>query len=408
MQFMEEKLRKMMVVEDMPYQREAMVAMLSCLHEETVFAAENGVAASKILRKHHREIDVIFTDLQMPEMDGLQLIEFLGELHYRGCVFICSHMDQKIIDLAIELARRKAIHLVGCLDKELNEELLIAMFERVRSVKAHYFPYQHLIKKNELLEALLQKSVVPYFQPQIDSRTRRVKGFEVLSRIILPGTKQTLTPDYFIPVANKYAMANMLTMSLLEVAIAEFKQIIKVTGRAGLNMSFNICPSQLDDDDMPNELFDLCQHLEFPTENLVIEITESDVIETDKRLKNLNRLRLLGFGCSLDDFGMGFTSIRQIHNYPFTEVKMDKSLLLGIELDHYAQRLYDHLYYITQEYEMSLIIEGVETHAQASYFNKYPDVLLQGYLITHPKPIEEITHWYRAWSDQFTSSSSPF
>lgn len=389
-----------MVVEDMPHQREAMVAMLSCLHEETVFAAENGLQASEMLRTQHREIDVIFTDLQMPEMDGLELIEFLGDIRYRGCVFICSHMEQKIIDLAIELARRKAIHLIGCLDKALNEDLLEAMFERVRSVKMHYFSHEHLLKKRELLEALVQKSVVPYFQPQIDIRTRQVRGFEVLSRIILPGTQETLTPDCFIPVANKFDMANMLTFALVEVAIVEFKKIIQLSGNEALDMSINICPSQLDDDDMPNELRELCQQLDFSPEHLIIEITESDVIETDKRLKNLNRLRLMGFGCSLDDFGMGFTSIRQIHNYPFTEVKMDKSLVLGIEQDLYAQRLYDQLYELSQGYGLTLVIEGIETHAHASYFERYPNAFLQGYLITRPKPIDEICGWYSDWLAQ--------
>ena len=108
----------------------------------------------------------------------------------------------------------------------------------------------------------------------------------------------------------------------------------------------------------------------------------------------------MGFGCSLDDFGTGFTSIRQIHNYPFTEVKMDKSLVLGIEHDLYAQRLYQQLYELAQEYELSLVVEGIETPEQARYFKKYPDVFLQGYLISPPKPIEEVSLWYSEWLNQ--------
>lgn len=397
---------KALVVEDMRSQREAMVSLLVDIGVEEVLSAENGVTASELLKIQHRQIEVIFTDLQMPKMDGLQLIEYLGDISYSGCVFICSHMEQKIIDLAIELARRKSIHLIGCIDKSLDEKLISVMLHRAKRIRYELFQDVELLKKRKLKASLEQKCVVPYYQPQIDVFTNKVTGFEVLCRLHLPGSNLILTPDMFIPVANKFGLANMLTISLMECSLLEFKKLQKELNiNAGsdsdyLSMSINICPSQLDDDSLPVTLEDLCKRFDISANKITIEITEADVIETDIRLKNLDRLRLIGFGCSLDDFGMGFTSIRQLNNYPFTEVKFDKSLVMGIEQDNYAQRLCEQLYEISEQSNMNFVIEGVETPEQAKFFQQYEKIRLQGFLISRPKPFEEICRWYRAWLHQ--------
>ena len=97
---------------------------------------------------------------------------------------------------------------------------------------------------------------------------------------------------------------------------------------------------------------------------------------------------------------MGFTSLRQLHNYPFTEVKFDKSLVLGVDQDHYAQRLCQQLYEISEVSDFNFVIEGVEVPEQASFFERYKKVTLQGFLISRPKPIEEMARWYRAWQKQ--------
>lgn len=402
-------ISKALVVEDMRSQREAIISLLCLAGVEEVLAAENGVEASDILKIQHRQIDVVFTDLQMPNMDGLQLIEFLGEIGYAGCVFICSHMEQKIIDLAIELARRKSIHLIGCIDKTLDETLLSVMLYRAKTIQDELFVHDHLLKKRELRESLEQKCIVPYYQPQIDVSTNKVVGFEVLCRLHLPDSNQILTPDMFIPVANKFNLANQLTFTLMDIAVLEFKVLqekldvenhVMQSNVSALTMSINICPSQLDSDDLPLKLKAICDKYDFPPKQLTIEITEADVIETDTRLKNLDRLRLLGFGCSLDDFGMGFTSIRQLHNYPFTEVKFDKSLVIGIEQDNYSQRLCEQLYDIRETSNINFVVEGIETPSQAEYFDRYDNITLQGFFISRPKPLDEICRWYRAWLHQ--------
>ena len=164
-------ISKVLVVEDMASQRMAMASLLESIGVEEVHTAEDGLVARKYLQINHRQIDVIITDLQMPNMDGLQLLEYLGEIKFSGCVFICSHMEQKIIDLAIELARLKSIHLIGCIDKTLDEKLIKVMLQRatrVRNEFGHEFEY---IKKRELKEALENGCVVPYYQPQIDLAT---------------------------------------------------------------------------------------------------------------------------------------------------------------------------------------------------------------------------------------------
>ncbi len=382
-----------MVVEDEWYHREALVTLLSYLDLESVSSAANGELAIEQLSLGKQTFDIIFTDLQMPVMDGLQLLEHLGEIEYSGGVFICSHMEQKIIDLAIELARRQSIHLIGCIDKSLNEDLIRIMLNRAQQVRNYYSISDHVISQTLLSRSLNENCLIPVFQPKLDIFNADITGFEVLSRIKDAQTGEIISPDRFIPVASRCNLVNQLTFVLLEIAIPQFQVLEKEFQGQKLELSVNICPSQLDDDHLPIALAALCKRFEFPAKQLVAEITESDVIETDIRLKNLDRLRLAGFGCSLDDFGMGFTSIRQIHNYPFTEVKLDKSLVMGIEADQYAERLCEQLYAISEQYKLNMVIEGIETESQLNYFRRFHNVRAQGFFFTKPLALEDMLEW---------------
>ena len=101
----------------------------------------------------------------------------------------------------------------------------------------------------------------------------------------------------------------------------------------------------------------------------------------------------------MDDFGTGFTNLTQLRTLPFTEIKIDRSLIRNIQSDKFSQVIVESLKQIAKEQHFTLVAEGIEQFSELEYLqNEFEDpILLQGYLICRPKPCNEMVHWYKNW-----------
>jgi len=116
------------------------------------------------------------------------------------------------------------------------------------------------------------------------------------------------------------------------------------------------------------------------------------------QLETLNRLRMHGFGISLDDFGVGFTNMNQLRNLPFTEIKIDRSLISHIETDLFSQVVVSSLFNITSKDNLDLVAEGVERPEELVYLRHYRrNLAIQGFLFSRPKPQGEFISWAKDW-----------
>lgn len=131
---------------------------------------------------------------------------------------------------------------------------------------------------------------------------------------------------------------------------------------------------------------------------ICLEITEEEAIIHSDQMETLNRLRIQGLGLAIDDFGTGYTSMSQLRNYPFTKnLKVDRSLIGGISKDKLAQTMVRSILSITSELGMQVILEGVESVEDLNYIAGFNNYSIQGYIVSKPKPLEEIIKWAKHW-----------
>ncbi|SFD20297.1 EAL domain-containing response regulator [Pseudoalteromonas denitrificans] len=361
----------------------------------SVFISAAAVIESMQIKKTH--YDVIFTDLNMPDIDGMGLIRCLGQQNYQGGIIIVSEMDPRVISLACELAKAQMTHLIGNLSKPITLDGLLYELDKLHTFLRKGTHSTLALTEDELIDAITENQITPHYQPKIDSKTNRVSSIEVLARIVRPQDSFPIPPSAFIPTAEKYDLINLLTFQLFEKSSADHQRLVETLDH-DFKTAINLSSTQLTDLDCPDKLETILDVYNMKPDQVILEITEEHALANDKQLETLNRLRLRGFGVSLDDFGTGFTNLNQLRTLPFTEIKIDRSLICELHNDLFSQTIVNALVSLTNKQNIDLVAEGIETFEELEFLQSYnKNILLQGYLISKPKPITELLQWHRHW-----------
>ncbi|WP_166421762.1 EAL domain-containing protein [Pseudoalteromonas sp. Z1A8] len=379
-----------------------LIVMEAILNElgmsDTITTCLSAKEALDKVKKDINYFDAIFTDLNMPEMDGMELIRHLGGLNYQGGIIIVSEMDHKVISLAANLANQHNAHLIGNISKPVQLSQVSRLLIKVAQLNSHTLLKESAISKDELIDTLKNDEITPFYQPKINADSNRIESVEVLARIVSSKNGNVILPNRFISVAEQHNLIDQITFSLFEKATSEFINIKAQLGH-DFKMAFNLSPTQLDDLNCPNKLLLILELNQLPPSNIIIEITEQHALSSLTQLETLNRLRMHGFGVSLDDFGVGFTNINQLRNLPFTEVKIDRSLISHIETDLFSQVVVSSLFNITSKDHLDLVAEGVERPEELAYLRHYKrNLAIQGFLFSYPKPQSEFISWAKDWA----------
>lgn len=392
-------LNSVLVVEDVKSVQQVLVEQLTQLGVRQVTAVSDGLQALDAVQQSPNSFQAIITDLLMPNMDGLQLLEQLGDAGYQGGVIIASGLERRIIELSVEIARSHQVRLVGSLSKPVTSEQLHILMQRVLRLSDTKFEEKQPLSQEQVLTAIEQGHLLPYYQPKIDALSRQITGYEVLCRVDLPGEKHILLPDLFISTAAKFKLLDQLTEQLLEQSLSEVYKHQKEFVNGFPSLAFNLSPVQLFEESMVERIIELAVRFRLLPKFLTLEVTEQQALHKPEQLSLLNRLRIHGFGVALDDFGTGFTNLKQLRELPFTEIKLDKCLSQGIHQDQLSQVVLDSLFAFADKLDMKIVVEGIDDIADFEFLQGKALTSLQGFLISRPKPLSEIIRWQRAWQE---------
>jgi diguanylate cyclase (GGDEF)-like protein/PAS domain S-box-containing protein len=226
------------------------------------------------------------------------------------------------------------------------------------------------------------------YQPVAGTAQRRVLGVEALARWDHPELGP-VSPEEFIGLAEEDGLIVPLQRWVLETATAEHARL--VAGGRDLKLGVNISVRHLQARCLVEDVTRALQRSGLPAQQLMIEVTESVLIDDDDRLlTELAQLSALGCIVSLDDFGKGYSSLAYLARLPVQVLKMDRGFVSGIDTDPRGAALVGSVVDLGRTLGMDVVAEGVETRAQAEVLARLGCTFLQGWLIGRPVPAAEL------------------
>ena len=211
----------------------------------------------------------------------------------------------------------------------------------------------------DLRRALEENEFVPYFQPKVDLATGRVAGAEALLRWNHP-TEKNVSPDVFIPLAEQTGLIVPLTLHVIAAAVRECSAW-RATG-GDYSVAVNLSARALVEAQLPDHVEELCRCWDLPFDALVLEITESMIVDDPARaLPVVQRLAGLGVRLSIDDFGTGYSSFEYLKTLPVREMKIDRSFVAAMADDPRDAAIVRCAIELGRSLGLRIVAEGVET-----------------------------------------------
>jgi EAL domain-containing protein (putative c-di-GMP-specific phosphodiesterase class I) len=241
----------------------------------------------------------------------------------------------------------------------------------------------------ELPGAVGRGELLPYYQPQLDVASGRIVGAEALARWRHPRLGM-VPPSEFIPVAEEIGAIREIGEFMIDQACAFAASMAYYP----VQISVNVSALQLADPEFGARLTETFTRHGLKPGQLTIELTESrPIADIPDAGEQLGRLRELGIGISIDDFGIGHSSLKQLESLPFTELKIDQSLIRD-DTDETWTRVAS-IVAIVRHRGLRIVAEGIETQEQYDRVRDAGCDRVQGYLLGMPMPAEEFVEFCR-------------
>ncbi len=248
---------------------------------------------------------------------------------------------------------------------------------------------EDLMLSEPLRTALDAGDVRAFFQPIMDLSTGAVRGFEALARWNYQG--KLVPPQQMVAVAVRSGLVRDLTTSMLEQACAQLATWSHDLGHDWLQVAVNIPPLQVVDLDLPEQLADAIARHRLSAHQLVVEITEDGLLsDLDAARRVTSELRQAGVSLALDDFGTGYSSLAHLHEIPLTTLKVDRAFVVGLNEDPQVERFMRAVLRLGEDLQLGVVVEGVETAAQAETLRRLGCRMAQGYYFARPAPPETL------------------
>lgn len=403
--------RRLLVLDDDP----TIGAMLAMIAESAGFEATFTTEAGEFFRLLGEQAPShIALDLVMPDMDGVQVMAQLAARRCTAGIIITSGVGNRVLDAARRSAYEHGLNIVGALSKPFTPAAFRDMLTDAEAAARKEAPggLQELARSArtesgivpaDLEGALVRSEIFLVYQPQVNSRSGEVTGFEALVRWRHPDLGVVM-PDRFIPLAEEARLIDALTDRVIDIGLAwlaanfpDSGDEAAANGPEAKTLSVNVSPTSLDKRDFVSALVAACERHKVAPQRVILELTETATMRDPvATLDQLTRMRMKGFQLSIDDFGTGFSSMLQLARLPFSEIKIDKSFVMSAMQSMESRAVVRSIIELGKSFGLRTVAEGVEDASTLEYLRGRGCDILQGYHIARPMPAESIAAWIGA------------
>ncbi|MCY7262644.1 EAL domain-containing response regulator [Pseudomonas protegens] len=375
-----------LVLEDEPLQRLVTVTALKKVMPGQVHEAASGSEALALL-EHCERMDIAICDLKMPGMDGLAFLRHASQSGKLHSVILCSQIEPILRQTTASMIRRLGLNFLGDLGKPFNLERLTTLLTRYQNQRHGLVT---ALKKSELptladvIRGLDNGEFEPYYQPKVALDNASLQGAEALARWNHPQLG-VLPPSHFLHIMEHHSLLDRLFWQLFDQGLALRRKLAQKG--IPLSFSFNLHPSQLASQTLTESIAALLVLFQVPSSSITFEITETSLISAPaSSLENLVRLRVMGCGLAMDDFGAGYSSLDRLCELPFSQIKLDGTFVRKMGHHPRSSAIISYTVALARSLGMSLIIEGVETREQQERLLELGCDIAQGFVFARPMP----------------------
>ena len=345
----------------------------------------------------------VVLDLQMPGMDGIEVLRELADAEAEAGIILLSGMDERTLASAEGYGTARGLKIVATMQKPFVPEDLLAHLQGLRSTSTE-------LSAADLQNAIMHEELIVHYQPTIRrfaDGSWDISAMEALLRWEHP-QRGIIYPEKFVHMAEESGMGSVMTDFVIRRGVEQLKgwQV----ARLDLGLRINISAGLIADLDFPDRLEATLREYEIDPSYLTLELTEVAMLGQNTEVFDImTRLRVKNVNLAIDDFGIGYSSLTQLFAMPFNEMKIDKSLVMRIPESKEASIMVNALVDLAHKLNLTVCAEGVETEAALNFLASIGCDGAQGYFISHPIAAAEvravIDHWgtrdaARAKSDQ--------
>jgi EAL domain-containing protein (putative c-di-GMP-specific phosphodiesterase class I)/ActR/RegA family two-component response regulator len=362
----------------------------------TIFLeAANGREALAILDAPDSRVDLLLCDLDMPDMDGIELVRHLSARKENPALAFVSGIESGALRAAEALARAYGLRMLGCVAKPVT---LPALRRVLDQMSTEMRPREAAVAVNvteaRLLQAIEADELCLYYQPKVWIDPVSIHSVEAVVRWNHPD-HGVVGPGAFVPLAESSALIDRMTEKLVGIA---FRQQAEWQAQGlDIHVGINLSPSMLSDVTLPDRYADLAFASGIKPESIVFEITETGVARNEAiYLEIVTRLHMKGFTLSIDDFGTGQSSLQKLEAMPFAELKIDRQFVHGAADNPAKRAILTASIGLAQSLGMKVVAEGVERAEDWELLKQLRCDVVQGFLVAKPMPPAALATWVRS------------
>ncbi|WP_312549612.1 EAL domain-containing response regulator [Massilia sp.] len=382
-------------------QRAAMAEMLGRLGATRITEVPDGHMALRTFQAGFTpRVHIAIIDLDLPGMDGLELIRNLATLESDVKLIVTGAQPANLLFSVETLAQVYGIDLLGSAAKPVTAA-------RLKPLIDNYLPpappgaggETPRFSFSDIGLGLQKRQFEPFFQPKIELATGQVKGLEVFARWRHP-EHGLLSPAAFIDALEQNNRVDFLDWSMIEMSVERCRWFHDQG--TPISISINLAPETLAHPAFIRQITAcLGRHTVLP-DYITFEMPESSVLNTDPHfIERLVRLRMMGFGLAIDDYGTGRSNLQLLARIPFSELKIDRSFVDGASKRRPLGTVLRSCLGLAHSLDRMSVAVGVETRQDWDFLQGLGCTYAQGYHIANPMEAGAFPGWLEEWRHFF-------
>lgn len=354
---------------------------LNELSDERIMVAYSGGDEYMICQQHVDDLDDVIHLLGLLKGCFAQPFKVQGEHHSITATMGVAIYPQSGLDADI-LLRNADIALYRAKEQGRNTYQFYTEGMQEREVR-------RLELDQDLNEALAKNQFTLYYQPQLDLATGQTDSVEALIRWHHP-QKGLVPPLEFIPLAEESGRITEIGRWVIQAACHQLREW-KDTPLASLRIAINLSGRELAQEDLVDYIAECLTEFKVEPGQLEVELTEEIFIANiERNREQLARIRKLGVHLAIDDFGVGYSSLAYLRDFPVDLLKIDRSFITEVTERHDDAVITRAIINLAHNLGIRVVAEGVETEAQLQFLKGHHCDLAQGYLLSKPIPASEL------------------